>query len=571
LIFIKTGEEMIQRKNPQIKQPAKLRENVPSRMFGKLSKFKMKTAKLMMGSLLLTSLCLGAPKIEAADFYMSYLYSGDAKTYIGYVDRTQGVLQAVSPNFFNLNPDGSLKLTTQVDVNFVNEMHKRGVKVVPFLSNHWDRELGRSALLNKDLLSSQIAEAVKQYNLDGVNIDIENVTEQDRNNYTEFVKRLREKVPPTKEVSVAVAANPYGWTRGWHGSYDYIELAKYADYLIIMAYDEHYEGGAEGPVASIDWVEKSIQYALSNQVPREKIVLGIPFYGRYWIEGQSYGGYGIASREVNQLVERYKGKVYFDPASKSVKATLTIHPGDPVPVVGGRTLRPGNYTIWYENNESIKAKLELVNKYNLKGTGSWRLGQEDPTLWLYFKSWMQSSPYFTDIEGNWAKDDILSVAQKGWMVGTAPNRFSPEKLLTRAEAATILVRFLGLTGDGESHAFTDVPFNHWARKEIEIAAQQGIMVGVKEGIFAPDQFITREEMAIILSRILGEENSQNNGLNPFKDVNETDWSYPYILATYQKGIFQGYKDGTFRPKENVARDQMAALMNRISNYMGMKP
>lgn len=80
--------------------------------------------------------------------------------------------------------------------------------------------------------------------LDGVNVDIENVTEKQRTQYTELVRRLRESLPSDKEVSVAVAANPSGWNTGWHGSYDYAELGKYADHLFIMAYDEHYQGGA---------------------------------------------------------------------------------------------------------------------------------------------------------------------------------------------------------------------------------------------------------------------------------------------------------------------------------------
>lgn len=99
----------------------------------------------------------------------------------------------------------------------------------------------------------------------------------DRDAYTDLVRLLREKLPADKEVSVAVAANPNGWTKGWHGTYNYKELAKYASYLMIMAYDESYEGGPEGPVASIGFVDRSIQYALKQGVPADKVVLGVPF------------------------------------------------------------------------------------------------------------------------------------------------------------------------------------------------------------------------------------------------------------------------------------------------------
>lgn len=156
-------------------------------------------------------------------------------------------------------------------------MHNQNIKVVPFISNHWNRELGRIALLNREKLAQEVVEAVKKYNLDGVNIDIENVTEADKENYTDFVRLIKSKLPLGKEVSVAVAANPRGFTTGWHGSYDYKSLAKHCDYLMIMAYDESYYGSKPGPVASKAFVENSIKYAL-GQVSPEKIVLGIPFW-----------------------------------------------------------------------------------------------------------------------------------------------------------------------------------------------------------------------------------------------------------------------------------------------------
>ena len=137
-------------------------------------------------------------------------------------------------------------------------MHKRRIKVTPFLSNHWDQAFGRKALQNRHALAQQIANAVEKYNLDGVNVDIENVTHADRADYTDFVRILRSRLGRDKVLSVAVGANPRGLTTGWIGSYDYAALAAHSDYLMIMAYDEHYPGSAPGPVASADFVEKSI-------------------------------------------------------------------------------------------------------------------------------------------------------------------------------------------------------------------------------------------------------------------------------------------------------------------------
>ncbi|WP_255247486.1 glycosyl hydrolase family 18 protein [Paucisalibacillus globulus] len=376
--------ELLESKNEKVD----IRNTARSLVKRKFPKLKAATIVILAGTLVLTSFPFHKAEAHEIEFNMSYLYFGNTQSYISQIDRTQGNLNHVSPSYFDLNTDGTLKITNQFDTYFVNEMHKRGIKVVPFLSNHWDRNLGRAALQNREKLAQQIADFILKNNLDGVQVDIENVTEIDRENYTDLVKLLNQKLPADKEVSVAVAANPNGWTKGWHGSYDYKALAQHADYLMIMAYDESYTGGPEGPVASYGWVERSIQYTLKQGVPPEKVVLGIPFYGRYWKEGDTTGGQGISNHRVDELLAKYGGKVTFDAASKSPKATITIDKGDPTTTIAGKTFGPGTYHIWYENNESIQAKLELLHKYNLKGTGSWSLGQESASVWQHYKAWL---------------------------------------------------------------------------------------------------------------------------------------------------------------------------------------
>jgi spore germination protein YaaH len=349
---------------------------------------KIKTVKVMAGSFLLLTIPFNQVEAGTLEYNMSYLYFGNKAKHTQMVDHTGAALNVISPSYFDINPDGTLKITTLLDQTFINDMHHRGKKVVPFISNHWDRELGRLALQNREQYTTQIAEAVEKYNLDGVNVDIENVTDVDRDSFTDFVKLLREKLPAHKEVSVAVAANPYGWDKGWHGSYDYEKLALYSDHLFIMAYDQSYYSGPEGPVASLPWVEKSIQYALNQNVPPEKIVLGIPFFGRYWQEGSTVGGYGIPNNRMDELINNYDTALIYDPLYQSPKMKVTINEGDPPFQIGARVWGPGTYHIWYENEDSMKAKVDLAHKYNIKGTGSWSLGQEDIDIWDDYENWI---------------------------------------------------------------------------------------------------------------------------------------------------------------------------------------
>lgn len=502
---------------------------------------------------------------KTSRFSMSYVYFGDSGAYTGYVDGTGGSLDDISPSYFNLNDDGTLKLTIAVDRNFIKQMHDRGVRVTPFLSNHWNQQTGINALSNRELLSSQVAAAIQEYDLDGVNVDIENVTENERDSYTDFMRLLRQKLPSGKGLSVAVAPNPYGLTTGWYGAYDFAQLAQYSDYLMLMAYDQHYQGGPEGPIAGYPFVEKTIQAALRT-VPSDKLVLGLPFYGRLWKQGANYGGYGISNNTVDTLIAKYRGKVTYDNTQKSPMATITVLSGDVKPVVFGRTLDAGKYDIWFENEASLKTKLSLVDKYNLKGAGSWSLGQESQDTWNYYSLWLNGH-YFSDAQYSWARQSILDMLDKGWMVGVSGTQFQPESPVTRAQAAVILVRALGIDSeyyDGGA-SFTDTA-NHWARTEIEAARQNGLVQGVGNGKFDPDAVLTREQMAVLLDRVM--KLGTNPG-NAFPDVTPEGqpWSWEAINRIAAAGILQGYPDGGFHPGDVIRRSQMATLMDRSVPYL----
>ncbi len=320
-------------------------------------------------------------------YSMAYLYGGTVAQQIDYVERTNNSLQTVSPSYFDIIADGSLKLNP-VSKDFVERMHASNIKVVPFLSNHWDRNAGIIALQDVEKLSTQIADYVELYNLDGVNVDIENVTDKQKDQYTELVRLLRQKITAEKEVSVAVAANPNNWQVGWHGSYDYAALGDTSDYLMLMTYDEHYEGGPAGPVASIGFVEKSIQHALSN-TSADKVVVGLPMFGRIWSQHDtSFVGKGVPIKTVNSMVQDYNAKVTYDEATQSPKAEFEVKEGDKLHTISGKTLQPGKYVIWFENDQSLEAKLKLVQKYDLKGAGSWALGQEDASIWENYNTWL---------------------------------------------------------------------------------------------------------------------------------------------------------------------------------------
>jgi spore germination protein YaaH len=166
--------------------------------------------------LLLFAAVVSSWKASAAEEIISgsYIYFGGPGAYSSAVEETKDSLSEVLPSYMNLDENGELKLTSVLSESFIDEMHEKGIRVIPFLSNHWDRDSGAAALENRRELALKVAEAVKDYGLDGVNIDLENLTFVHRTAYVHFIRLLREALEPGKTLSVAVAANPYGTNTG---------------------------------------------------------------------------------------------------------------------------------------------------------------------------------------------------------------------------------------------------------------------------------------------------------------------------------------------------------------------
>ena len=524
---------------------------------------KINTRIKIIIALVLLLILIGNLQVSNANkISMAYLYGN--YDYISLATRIENSLNVVSPSYFDLDSKGNLVLNS-IDKNLVNQMHENGIKVTPFLSNHWDKAKGRAALVNREKLSNDLVKIINEYNLDGINIDIENVTELDRENYIDLVRLLREKLPIGKTVSVAVAANPYNLQNGWQGSYDYNRLSKYADYLMIMAYDEHYESGPEGPVASIGFIEKSIEYALS-ETTRDKIVIGLPFYGRYWKNGNSYGGYGVTLGKIEYLIENYESIVSYDEETESSKAIIKIKAGDLKPSINGRTLYEGTYTFYYENATSIEKKIDLIKKYDLKGIGCWSLGQETKEVWSYYSKYLGiTNDEFFDIENvSWAKDAIKYVKEKEWILGRSNNYYAPQEYLTRAEFATIITRIMNLDISYSNETLYYDVSKHWAKNAINALTKTGIIEGYEDNSFRPDNKISREEVTKILST-LEETLPENTNVKGFIDVFEGDWSYKYITKLAKSGIINGYEDGSFRPKNGITRAEIAVILERMYN------
>jgi spore germination protein YaaH len=193
----------------------------------------------------------------------------------------------------------------------------------------------------------------------------------DRSYYTTFVQELYNLIKPLGyTMTLAVPAKTSDAPNSaWDGAYDYAALSKYADQVEIMAYDEHYPGGTPGAVASIGWVENVIKYA-TTVIPSTKIILGVAAYGYDW-SGTTTKSYSING--MYNLASANNATVKWDSVSQTPYFNFT----DSLGVA---------HSAWFENNQSVGYKLDLVNSYNLGGIGIWRLGLENTDYWTTIKT-----------------------------------------------------------------------------------------------------------------------------------------------------------------------------------------
>lgn len=283
-------------------------------------------------------------------------------------------LQVVSPTWFHLR-DGQGNLRNLADPAYVRWAGERGYQVWALVTNSFDPGITAEVLSSSALRRKVIAQLLiyaRLYELDGLNLDFENFHFTYRELYTQLVREL---APLCAEEGLVLSVNvsmiseePY-WSKG----FDRTGLAAAADYIALMAYDEHWATSpVPGPVASLPWVEKGVRQVL-KEVPAEKLILGVPFYTRLWqVEDLAGGGESVSSKSFSmeraeQILAGKNTRLGWD--SRALQNLAEYTEGASV------------YKAWLEDADSMKQRLELVNRYRLAGVAGWRRGLEKPEIW----------------------------------------------------------------------------------------------------------------------------------------------------------------------------------------------
>jgi spore germination protein YaaH len=305
---------------------------------------------------------------------MTWEYVANKKTNLSQIHDMPGV-NVVSPTWFKL-ADKEGNITHLCDSEYVSWAKKRGYQIWALFSNQIDPELTSQALAGYDKrmhIIQQLLFYADSYQLDGINLDFENIYYHDQATLSQFVRELSPFLH-AKGLVLSIDVTVKSDNEQWSMVYDRPTLMRSVDYMMVMAYDEHWASSPEaGSVASLPWVEKSLLRLLyEDQLPPEKIILGIPYYTRIWTEQFTDGEKKVSSKavsmeKVDSIIKQKKLIPHFDLDTGQ----------DYVEYTEGKKKNK----IWIENETSLKSRIEFVHKYQLAGIASWRRGLEKPTIW----------------------------------------------------------------------------------------------------------------------------------------------------------------------------------------------
>lgn len=283
-------------------------------------------------------------------------------------------VNVISPTWFSVTSTQG-NISSLASAEYVSQAHEKGLEVWGLIDN-FDDDI--STLETLSLRSSRqhiidmLVQEAQRVDMDGINVDFEALTEEEAPHFIQFIREL--SVACRKNGLVLSVDNP---VPQYTVFYDRKEQGIVADYVIIMGYDEHTVGSEKaGSVASLPFVEEGISQTL-EEVPKEKVINGVPFYTRLWTESNN----GTVSSEVcgmdqaDAYVEKYGMEVYWNTEVSQNYAEATTD---------GGVLK-----MWIEDEKSLEEKMKLIQEYDLAGVAEWKLGFERADVWEIISKYIQ--------------------------------------------------------------------------------------------------------------------------------------------------------------------------------------
>lgn len=293
-------------------------------------------------------------------------------------------LNVISPTwFYLLNEEGDVGNSASLD--YVKWAKSKKYQVWGLFSNSFEPERTHVALKDyqtRQKIIRQLFQYANMYQLDGLNIDFENVNVEDRDLVTQFVKELTVQMHQAGLI-VSMDITFISSSGNWSQFYDREKLAHIVDYLIVMAYDEHWGNSpVAGSVASLPWVEDNLKKLL-EVIPNERLILGVPTYTRIWKEQTTPdGNIEVSSKaynmdDANQWIKDHGLTVTYDEKTGQDYAEYYDEKEKAL------------YKVWLENGKSLQKRSSLVHQYQLAGMASWNRSFANENAWKTIQQSLQ--------------------------------------------------------------------------------------------------------------------------------------------------------------------------------------
>lgn len=291
-------------------------------------------------------------------------------------------LDIISPTWLYMkNESGDLKSST-ISTEYIKWAKEVGYELWPTLKND-TMGITKTSLLVTDMyarenLINNVVKIAQKYDFKGINLDFENMKMEDKDEFSQFVREFsatlrRNGIIPSVDVNV-----PDG-SETWSLCYDHKAISDACDYMMLMAYDQ-YGRTLAGPVASLEWVSTNIEKVLNREkVDKNKLVLCVPFYSKYRKDKIIVSGDDEIYKNISTSTLYMTGiKNYIENSKYKNNMVWDEKMGQYYVEYRNQNILE---RMWIEDENALKEKLQLVNKYDLAGVASWRWGFETNEVW----------------------------------------------------------------------------------------------------------------------------------------------------------------------------------------------
>lgn len=284
------------------------------------------------------------------------------------MENVSGV-NVIAPTWFSI-VDSEGTVESRANQEYVDRAHANGMQIWALVENiNSEVKLDNARLLNttssRNRIIQTLIEQALAYGIDGLNVDLEGLPSSAGSGYIQFIREL--SVECRKNGLILSVDNyvPSAWTT----HYQRDKQAEVIDYLVIMAYDEHYNGSEAGSTASFPFVENGIANTIAQGVPADRIICAVPFYSRIWHgDGSSVSSETISMPNMQAYIAEHELTPVWEDDIAQNYVEYTDEEG---------TLN----RIWVEDASSLQAKIDVIRNYSLAGVAGWKLGMETSDVW----------------------------------------------------------------------------------------------------------------------------------------------------------------------------------------------